>query len=136
MGWVPVHLDTVRAFRIEQLRDGVRGSAWIDAAGHIVRATSPVAFTMERSAFEIAYENFRRRDTARVARASASPRLGDIVPTTALGAGTRPNAAPLGELRVRLRGGDARALALAAGRQRLTGDPLVVPPETGAEPVA
>src|SRR5207249_1889077 len=62
MAWVPVHFDTVRAFRIEQLRDRVRGSAWIDAAGHIVRATSPGAFTMERSAFEIAYENFRRRD--------------------------------------------------------------------------
>ena len=140
MAWVPIHFDTVRAFGIEQRRTDGRASAWIDAAGRIVRATSGGdgggAFTMERSAFEIAYENFRRRDTARVARASASPRLGDIVPTTALGAGTRPNAAPLGELRVRLRGGDARALALAAGRQRLTGDTLVVRPETAAELVA
>src|SRR2546427_3621384 len=38
MAWVPVHFDTVRAFRIEQVRDGVHGNAWIDAAGHIVRA--------------------------------------------------------------------------------------------------
>src|SRR2546427_2311805 len=126
MAWVPVHFDTVRAFRIEQVRDGVRGNAWIDAAGHIVRATSPVAFTMERSAFEIAYENFRRRDTARVARASASPHVGDIVATTALTAGARPQAAPLAELRVRLSGADGRVLALAGGRQRLAGDTIVV----------
>src|SRR2546427_11052844 len=105
MAWVPVHFDTVRAFRIEQVRDGVRGNAWIDAAGHIVRATSPVAFTMERSAFEIAYENFRRRDTARVARASAAPPVGDVVPPTVIAAGARllPVATP--ELRVRLSGG-------------------------------
>src|SRR5207248_445655 len=100
MAWVPVHFDTVRAFRIEQERGGVRASAWIDAAGHIVRVTSggDGGFTMERSAFEIAYENFRRRDTARVARASASPRVGDIIATTALTAGARPQAAPLAGL--------------------------------------
>src|SRR2546421_10317565 len=50
------------SFRIEQRRGGARASAWIDAAGHIVRATSAGdgGFAMERSAFEIAYENFRR----------------------------------------------------------------------------
>jgi len=138
MAWVPVHFDTVRAFRIEQRRGGARASAWIDAAGHIVRATSAGdgGFAMERSAFEIAYENFRRRDTARVARASASPRVGDIVPTTALAAGARPRAAPLAEPRVRLSGGDARALALATGRQRLAGDTLVVRREPAAALVA
>ncbi len=133
MAWVPVHFDTVRAFRIEQVRDGVRGSAWIDAAGHIVRATSPVAFTMERSAFEVAYENFRRRDTARVARASAAPRVGDVVPTTAIAAGARLLPAATPELRVRLSGGDVRGLHLAAGRQRLVGDTLVVRRETAGE---
>src|SRR5207247_2267603 len=126
MAWVPVHFDTVRAFRIEQVRDGVRGSAWIDAAGHIVRATSPVAFTQERSALEIASENFRRRDTARVARATAPPRVGDVVPTTAIAAGARLLPAATPELRVRLSGGDVRGLHLAAGRQRLVGDTLVV----------
>src|SRR5207244_4050054 len=117
-------------------RGGVRATAWIDAAGHVVRAMSggDGGFTMERSAFEIAYENFRRRDTARVARASASPRVGDIVATTALAAGARPRAAPLAELRVRLTGGDAGPLVLAAGRQRLAGDTLVVRRQTAAPP--
>src|SRR5204862_319089 len=116
MAWVPVHFDTVRAFRIEQERGGVRASAWIDAAGHIVRVTSggDGGFTMERSAFEIAYENFRRRDTARVARASASPHVGDIVATTALTAGARPGAP--GPLRRRTAAGRRSLLLSRLGR--------------------
>ena len=137
MAWVAVHSDTVRAFRIEQQTGGVRSSAWIDAAGHIVRATSPVAFTMERSAFEIAYENFRHRDTARVARASAVPQVGDVVPATAIAAGVRLPASPsrsaLNELRLRLSGGDVLGLDLGTGRQRLAGDTLVVRQETAAQ---
>ena len=81
MAWVPVRFDTVRAFRIDMKAGagGMRGSTWVDAQGHIVRTTNPVGFTIERSAFEIAYENFRRRDKVRVARASASPGPGDVV---------------------------------------------------------
>lgn len=130
MAWVPVRFDTVRAFRIEQETDGMRSSAWIDAQGHTVRATSPVGFTIERSAFEIAYENFRRRDTARVARASAAPRPGDVIAMTAIAAGARLRPAGLAELRVRLHGVDPRGLDLESDRQRLTGDTLVVRRET------
>src|SRR3989442_560447 len=135
MAGVAVHSDSVRAFRIEQQTGGVKSSAWIDAAGHIVRATSPVAFTMERSAFEIAYENFRHRDTARVARASAAPRLGDVVPATAIAAGVRLRSSPAGlsELHVRVSGGDVRGLNLGTGRQRLAGDTLLVRQETAVQ---
>ena len=134
MAWVPVRFDTVRAFRIEQQSNGVRSDAWIGADGHIVRAVTPVGFTMERSAFEIAYENFRRRDTARVARASAAPRAGDIIAVTAITAGVRLQPAALDELRVRLTGVDlARgSFDLAGGRQRLEGDTLVVRREATA----
>ena len=72
MAWVPVHFDTLRAFRIDEESGGLMVSAWIDAQGHAVRAVSPMGFTLQRSAFEIAYENFRRRDTLRLARASAN----------------------------------------------------------------
>ena len=37
----------------------------------MVRATSPAGFALQRSAFEIAYDNFRHRDTARLAQATA-----------------------------------------------------------------
>ncbi len=136
MAWVPVHFDTVRAFRIEQRTGGDRATAWIDGQGHIVRASTPVGFTMERSAFEIAYQNFRRRDTARVARASAAPRPGDIVAATALAAGVRVHPGVTSELRVRLSGVALGGLDLANGRQRLARDTLVVHRDTGATLVA
>ncbi len=126
MAWVPVRFDTVRAFRIDQETNGVETSAWIDAQGRVVRAASPVGFTMERSAFEIAYENFRRRDTARVARASAEPRAGDIVAATAIAAHIRSAPANVGALRVRLSGVSLAGLDLAGGAQRLRGDTLEV----------
>src|ERR1051325_6720068 len=128
MAWVPVRFDTVRAFRIDltPAGGGMRGSTWVDAQGHIVRTTNPVGFTIERSAFEIAYENFRRRDKLRVARASASPGPDDVVATTAIAAGARLPQDTLPELRVRLSGADRRGLTLTAGRQRLFGDTLIV----------
>jgi hypothetical protein len=132
MVWGPEHFDTVRAFRIDQEANGVRVTSWIDAQGRVVRASTPVGFATERSAFEIAYENFRRRDTARVARNSAAPGEGDIVPVTALAAGVRadlPSAGGgLAQLRVRLSGTDLRGFdgLLPGGRQRLAGDTLEV----------
>jgi len=72
MTWVPEHFDTVRAFRIDHDANGVPTSSWIDAQGRIVLASTKSAddqgFAMERAAFEIVYENFKHRDTARVAR--------------------------------------------------------------------
>jgi hypothetical protein len=139
MAWIPAHFDTVRAFRIDQETDGVRTRAWIDGQGHVVRLTSPVGFTMQRSAFEIAYENFRRRDTARVARASAAPRPGEIIATTAVAAGVRLQPEPLAELRVRLSGADLTGFDLGRGgrgRQQLRGDTLVVRRDSGAALVA
>ncbi len=136
MAWVPVHFDTLRAFRIEQEANGLSMSAWIDAQGRVVRATSPAGFTMEQSAFEIAYENFRHRDTARVARGSAEPGPGDIIAATAVAAGTALRPEALTELRVRLAGVDLRGFDLSSGRQRLSSDTLVVTRERALALVA
>jgi len=48
----------------------------------------------ERAAFEIVYQNFKKRDTVRIARNSAAPALGEIVPLTALVAGVRGDPPP------------------------------------------
>jgi transglutaminase-like putative cysteine protease len=139
MVWGPEHFDTVRAFRIDQEVNGVRVSSWIDAQGRVVRASSPVGLTTERSAFEIAYENFRRRDTARVARSSASPEPGAIVPATALAAGLRDGVTGGGgardgpaRFRVRLSGVDLTGFnqLLSGGRQQLAGDTLEITRES------
>jgi hypothetical protein len=132
LAWVPARFDTVRAFRIEQREGGMTTSAWIDAQGHVVRVENPVGFTMERTAFEIAYTNFRHRDTAQLIRATASPGPGAVVATTVLDAGAvlRRDTLPL--FRVRLTGIPPGALDLAGGRQEQRGDTLVIRRETGA----
>ena len=134
MVWGPAHFDTVRAFRIDQEVNGIGVSSWIDAQGRVVRASSPVGFTTERTAFEIAYENFRRRDTSRVARNSAAPDPGAIVPATALAVGVRGGAPPDGmaRLRVRLSRVDLTGFdqLLNGGRQQLVGDTLEITRES------
>ena len=130
MAWVPIRFDTVHAFRVDA--EGAAGetrdlqSTWIDAQGRVVRATTPLGFTVERTAFEIAYENFRHRDTLRLVRASAAPDAHDVVATTLMAAGLRPLADTGRELRIRLAGVALDGLDLAGGRQALAGDTLIV----------
>lgn len=119
MTWVPEHFDTVRAFRIDHDANGVPTRSWIDAQGRLVTATTEPGFETERAAFEMVYENFRHRDTARIARATAVPAPGDIVPLTALAAGVK-SAAPLvarARLVVRRNGVDTVELLQAAALQ-------------------
>ena len=122
MVWVAEHFDTVRAFRIDHDANGAPMSSWIDAQGRLVFASSGgenggAGFSIERAAFEIAYENFRRRDTARVARNSAAPGLGEIIPVTALVAGVRTDPAPRARLRVRTSTGDTLEIVQATALQ-------------------
>jgi transglutaminase-like putative cysteine protease len=133
MAWVPVRFDTVRAFRIAQTEGGVTTAVWIDGQGRVVRAESPAGFTVERTAFEIAYQNFRHRDTTGLARASASPAPGAVVATTALAARAAVGHDIASLLRVRLSGVAVAKFVLTSGRQRLTGDTLEVRRETAAQ---
>lgn len=134
MVWIPEHFDTVRAFRIDQDAHGVTTSSWIDAQGRLVRSSNAVGFAMERAAFEIAYGNFRRRDTARVARHSAAPRPGDVVPITALAAGvtSTPASAHRASLRVRF-SGEGGLPDWSGGRQTISGDTLTVTRESALQ---
>ncbi|MGH7538882.1 MAG: hypothetical protein ACREMF_09620, partial [Gemmatimonadales bacterium] len=126
MAWVAVHSDTVRAYRVDL--DGGAGplTTWIDGQGRVVRATSPLGYSVERTAFEIAYENFRRRDTLRLARASASPAAGDVIALTLLAAGVAPRRESRPVRRFRLGGATLDGLELDGGRQHLVADTLVV----------
>ncbi len=119
--WVPAHFDTVRAWRVEQDMGGVELAAWIDQLGRIVRAQSPVGFTMERTAFEIAHENFRRRENKGLALET-----GDLINQTAIASNVKLESAPRGTLAVRLEGVRLAGFDLAGGRQELKGDTLLV----------
>jgi hypothetical protein len=132
MAWTAARFDTMRAFRIEQRSEGLTTNAWIDAQGRIVRMTGPVGLTMERTAYEIAYQNFRHRDTSRIVRASAQPGPGAVIATTTLGAGAPLPIKTRDEYRALLSGADLSALDLTGGRQDRAGDTLIVRRETGA----
>lgn len=123
--FVAATFDTVRAFAVTSEGErGMQATTWIDAVGNVVAATTPVGFRIERSAFELAYENFRQR-------ADTAPSLpGDIIQRTAIAAGVRLDPAGLDTLRVRLGGVPLSGYDLAGGRQTLSGDTLTVTRET------
>ena len=77
---------------------------------------------MERTAFEIAFENFRRRDVS----ALAETLRGDLIRQTAIASNAELSGQTVHELRVRLGGVDLDGFDLGGGRQQLEGDTLIV----------
>jgi hypothetical protein len=126
MAWTAARFDTVRAFRIEERSEGLTTNAWVDAQGRTVRVTGPVGVSMERTAYEIAYQNFRRRDTTRLVRGSAQPGPGAVIATTVLAAGAALPTRTRAEYRAVLTGADLSALDLTGDRQQRAGDTLIV----------
>ncbi|HEY7878495.1 MAG TPA: hypothetical protein VIC55_09740 [Gemmatimonadaceae bacterium] len=57
--WTEAHVDTVRAWRIEDTSGG-RLTGWIDASGRMVEAQPFPRMRMRRSAYELAYSNWSR----------------------------------------------------------------------------
>jgi len=126
--WVPARFDTLRAWKVEQQYGGVGIASWVDEQGRVVSETSPIGFRTERTAFEIAVQNwYHNRGAARAAAAGA----GDIIAATAIASNVDLRPAALTELRVVLRNVDLRGLDLSGGRQQLVGDTLIVRREAG-----
>jgi len=134
MAWVPVRFDTVRAFAVDEDGAGGRTRRWVDAQGRLVRAEHPGGLVVQRSAFEIAYENFRHRDTTALVRASADPPAGAVVPLTLLAAGVSPPGA-VATFRVRVTGLPLAAVGVGSGTVTRRGDTLEVRrPDLAAQP--
>lgn len=126
--WVVAREDTVHAWKVAQEYGGIVMESWIDDQGSIVRAVSPIGFRMERTAFELAVENWRRnRGTARFAAGQNS----DVIQSTAIAANVELEPEALASLRVRLGNVSLPGFDLSGGRQRLSGDTLTVTRETG-----
>lgn len=53
--WRAVHNDSVRAWRL----DGLGGVLWVDALGRVVRHERPDGFTLQRTAYELAFRNWQ-----------------------------------------------------------------------------
>ena len=128
--WVAARWDTLQAWQISQNMGGLSVEAWIDELGQVIQATSPVGFSMERTAFEIAFENFRARDrTAAVVEMGLG---GDIIRQTAIASNVELDTKDIAELRVRLAGVELGGFDLTGGRQELHGDTLVIRRESEA----
>lgn len=126
--WVVVHRDTVRAWKLGG-DDSHWPESWVDERGRVVESVQAGGMVLKRTAFEVAFENWR---TERRAVAGA-PRAGreDVLETTAIAAGARLSAG-LSRLRVRLRAGSLEGFDLDGGRQVLAGNLLDVRKETDA----
>jgi transglutaminase-like putative cysteine protease len=122
--FVSIAYDTLQAWPLRLDTPGAQ-RLWVDDDGLTVLATWAGGLRVERAAFEVAYENFRRLGARAMDSAAFDPRL---VRRTAIAAGAAPpdTAGLPSRLTFRLGGQAFDALALDGGRQRLAGDTLTV----------
>ena len=128
--WAVSSTDTIPVWRLEQEFGGVVIGTWVDEDGATVRAESPVGFTIERTAYELARQEF--------ARSSSDPQLaagyGTIIESTAIASSTELVPSDNGNrLAVQLRNVDLTGFDLEGGRQQLRGDTLIVTRETAEQ---
>ncbi len=105
--WYAVHRDTVRAWHAVSA-DGMGMDLWMDSQGQIVEARRNDGLTLRRTAFEIAFENWRQNDPARAVPALAD---GRIVGATWLASGAPPPRTALESITVQVGGGYSREVA-------------------------
>ena len=120
--WVPALTDTVRAWQV-MAEDGSGFSGWVDAHGRIVEGAQLGLFTLRRTAFEIAYYNWKALEQD---AAPTVARDDDILETTAIAASAPIDRDVVRRLRVLLTDVPLDGYDLAGERQRLSGDTLIV----------
>ncbi len=123
--WVPATYDTLRTWRMHET-GGRHRTLWIDRSGQIVRVVAPSGYTVERTAFEIAYDNYRRHADSLPDTATVPPTPGAVMRETALAAGVPLRPDTLRVLTLAFEGGGLDTAALAGPQQELSGDTLTV----------
>jgi transglutaminase-like putative cysteine protease len=126
--WVPAQYDSIPSWKVVEIYGGVQVESWVDADGRVVRASSPLGFSMEKTEYELA------RQAQEEARGlQGSPIDDDVILSTAIQSNV-----DLGEvenhdeLRFVLTGVGLEGFQLEGGRQRLAGDTLIVRRENWA----
>lgn len=123
--WEPATYDSVPAWRVAEVYGGISVESWVDDDGRVLRSSSPLGFTMEKTEYELARQDAEQARLAR--RLGGSPVDEDVILSTAvasnvdLGATTQHR-----EIRFLLSGVDLEGFELDGGRQTLRGDTLVV----------
>jgi len=120
--WSVASFDSVPSWRIVETYGGVRVESWIDADGRVVRASSPLGFSMEKTEYELARQ--AQEDTRRTA---GSPVDEDVILATAIQSNVDPETVEThDQLRFLLSGVSLQGFQLEGGRQELRGDTLIV----------
>ena len=124
--WEATLLDSVPVWRVEQKYGGVTIANWVDDDGQIVRAESPLGFTIERTYYELARQEWQAGRGGNLAAG-----YGALIEGTAISSNvdvSRVDEQP--RLAVRLGGVDLAGFDLEGGRQQLRGDTLIITRET------
>src|SRR5690606_34284685 len=112
----------VPAWRISESFGGVEVESWIDDDGRILRSSSALGFSMQKTEYELARQ---AQEDSRLAEGSAID--DDVVLATAVQSNVDlQDARQFEELRFRLSGVDLSGFELDGGRQTLRGDTLIV----------
>jgi Transglutaminase-like superfamily len=127
--WSPATFDSIPAYRIAEIHGGVQIESWVDEDGRIIRASSPLGFTMEKTEYELARQ--AQEDGL------LNPSLAvdeDLILSTAIASNVDlGEVTQYAELRFRLKGVDLEGFHLDGGRQELRGDTLIIRRENWAE---
>lgn len=119
--WTSSHTDTVRAFRLDLPGSSITG--WVDERGRVVEASQPGTMTLRRTAYELAFENWR---LSAGQRASSVTSDRDILESTAIASSARLDRSRVARLRVKLGNVDLAGYDLEGERQSLSGDTLQI----------
>jgi hypothetical protein len=127
--WVDALKDTVRAWRVERSDSTAGALEWVDAQGRVVQAVQRDGLVLKRTAYELAFENWRiARDRATAANAGTE----DIQERTAIAAGAKVGRSKLLGMTVKLGAPRFTGYDLDGGRQHFSGDTLKVVREKDA----
>ncbi len=119
--------DTIPVWRLEQSFGTIKVGNWVDEDGHLVKAESPLGFTLERTAYELADQEWKRSVSTRAYAAG----YGAVIEQTAIASNVDVrNIASAESLQVRLLGVELEGFDLVGGRQQLNGDTLTIRRET------
>ncbi|HEX7117620.1 MAG TPA: transglutaminase-like domain-containing protein [Longimicrobiales bacterium] len=126
--WVPVP-DTLRAWRLEESFGGISVASWVDEDGRLIRAESPLGFTLERMPYELAIVEWRRSQGDSMPSAG----YGAVIEGTAIASDVDLGAVgTFDRLAVRLLDVELDGFDLSGGRQSLRGDTLFITRESMA----
>ncbi|HEY2849906.1 MAG TPA: transglutaminase-like domain-containing protein [Gemmatimonadaceae bacterium] len=121
--WVAALSDTVRGWHVTRSGPTDGASEWVDAQGRVVQAVQPGGLTLRRTAYELAFENWRiARDRATATSAGTE----DIQERTAIAAGAKVGRSKLFAMTVKLGAPRFAGYDLDGGRQHFSGDTLTV----------